>query len=856
MEKARILIWSRWLLALAVTFVFLMPARSQYPSTRLYTLTPNGGKAGATVEVIIGGEDLEEAKNLQFSHPGIRAERIPDPPPPKPDPKKKNQKAPPPPPLKFKVTIAANVPPGIYDARITSKYGISNPRAFVVGQLNEILEKESNDDVPQAQKVELNTTINGVINRNVDVDYYTFTGKKGQRILVHCAATSIDSRLNPQIQMFNTRDRRLGGSWRYSDGDAVFDVVLPADGDYFVRVNEHAYLGGGAEYFYRLTISQLPWIDAVFPAVIEAGKSAQVTLYGRNLPNGKPDPSSYVDGRPLETATVQITAPPNPGAGALVLTGTYPPSVASTEVFEYRVQNSVGLSNPVLLGFATKPVVLESADNNSLEKAQAVQLPCEFCGRIETIRDSDWIKFQAKANEVYSIEGYADRLGSPMDMYFEIWQLGEKPRRLGEYDDHPGIPAQANRVFTRSDDPYYQWRVPADGEYAIKISSRVAGNLAGPRHVYRLRISKDEPDFRLLAVGNNRFSAAGCLVFRGGAKDFEVVCYRQDGFDGEVVLTMEGLPNGVTCRPQVLASGQSFTRLVVEAANNAPNWEGTVKIKGTATINGKQVVREARAGCLVWSVPSQQTNIPAMTRLANSLALAVRDKGAFVVGTTTKDILVPVGGNVAFKLTIDRREPAVSKAQIQIRPAIGIQNLQLPNNINVPNNRNDVEIKFQVRNNVRPGTYNLVFRAFSQFQFNKDPKSKQKKNIQEVQVSPPIQLTIYDKVADATISPEKVTLKPGMATPIVVRVKRLYDYKGPLELQLVLPRGYNGVTAGKVTIPPNANEGKIMLTAQQNAKAGSRNDFVVRVSGKVGNLTLNTDATFGVTVEPPPKPKK
>src|SRR5262249_15395739 len=162
---------------------------------------------------------------LYFSHPGLKADRVPDP-----DPKKAGQFVA----NKFNVVIAPNTPVGIYDMRAIGKWGISNPRAFVVGELTEVQEKEPNNDVSQAQKVELNTTINGTIAPNVDVDYYSFAGKKGQRIVVHCASFSIDSRLDPEVRLYDAAGRLLAVNRRYADRDAVLDCVLAADGDYLV----------------------------------------------------------------------------------------------------------------------------------------------------------------------------------------------------------------------------------------------------------------------------------------------------------------------------------------------------------------------------------------------------------------------------------------------------------------------------------------------------------------------------------------------------------------------------------------------------------------------------------------------
>ena len=109
---------------------------------------------------------------------------------PKVDPKKEGQsegeEARPPPITKFSVTIDKAVPPGSYEVRFVNPHGISNPRVFVVGDLTEVAEKEPNNDVEQAQRVALGTTITGLINPATDVDYSIFAGKKGQHVVLTC----------------------------------------------------------------------------------------------------------------------------------------------------------------------------------------------------------------------------------------------------------------------------------------------------------------------------------------------------------------------------------------------------------------------------------------------------------------------------------------------------------------------------------------------------------------------------------------------------------------------------------------------------------------------------------------------
>ena len=144
------------------------------------------------------------------------------------------------------------------------------------------------------------------------------------------------------------------------------------------------------------TVSTAPWIDAVFPPMVEPGKATQVTVYGRNLPGGQPAPEAMVDGRALEKIIVSVTPPADAlAAQRLAYSGHVPPLLASLNGFEYRVRNSVGSSNPFLMTYARAPVVLEAEPNDTPDKAQKVAVPCEIAGRFEKKADRDWYAFQA-----------------------------------------------------------------------------------------------------------------------------------------------------------------------------------------------------------------------------------------------------------------------------------------------------------------------------------------------------------------------------------------------------------------------------------------------------------------------------
>src|SRR5437660_1176292 len=99
---------------------------AQLPVARLLTVFPPGGKVGNEFEVVLTGADLDEANHLHFSHTGITA-------------KQKLETNGLPEANKFLVTIGTNVTPGICEARVIGRFGISNPRSFVVSELAEVI---------------------------------------------------------------------------------------------------------------------------------------------------------------------------------------------------------------------------------------------------------------------------------------------------------------------------------------------------------------------------------------------------------------------------------------------------------------------------------------------------------------------------------------------------------------------------------------------------------------------------------------------------------------------------------------------------------------------------------------------
>ena len=543
---------------------------------------PAGGKAGSTFEVTVTGQNFDAVEGLHFSFPGATAEVLNAEMAPvdkNPQKRPKGMQAGPRAAYKFKVTVPEKTPLGIHDVRVVTKAGVSNPRAFVVGDLPETAEKEPNDDVPTAQRIPLDSVVHGVIGTPTDVDYYQFAGKKGQRVVVSCLTSSIDSRLPAAIQLYSMAGKFLGFNRNYQNNDALIDATLPEDGDYFVRVFGFTHTIGGPDYFYRLSVSTAPWIDAVVPSAVEAGKETKVTVFGRNLPGGVIDPALKLDGVALEKVVVTVKPPVNPKA-KLDYSGMVLPMSSSLDGFELRLRNAAGASNPFLIAYARAPVIVEAAPSNVTEAANVVPLPVQVAGRIEKRGEIDWYRFAGKKGQPLAIELFGDRLGSPADFKFTL-----KAARTTLTTQDDNLETMSPQFYSRTDDPpRYRFTPGEDADYFVGVSS--ADNGFGPRHVYSLRIAPEDGDFQVVAMPVSNVSPDCAVTGPEGNYAYTLFVWRLGNFTSDITVSATKLPPGVTMKPQIVSATQKQAAAVLSVATGAPAYSGPIVLEAQAEING------------------------------------------------------------------------------------------------------------------------------------------------------------------------------------------------------------------------------------------------------------------------------
>src|SRR5262249_13812418 len=150
--------------------------------------------------------------------------------------------------------------------------------------------------------------------------------------------------------------------------------------------------------------------------------------------------------------------------------------------------------------------------------------------------------------------------------------------------------------------------------------------------------------------------------------------------------------------PQLVGAGIRQAGLVLSAAPDAPVWTGEIKVKGTAVINGQQVVREARPATVTWQGQPQQ-NIPARTRPDRQLFLAARDKAPFQLTATPEKTELVQGAKMNVNLKLQRSWADLAKQAFTVTPLVPNGNLTVNNNqpVQMPAGKDELPVPLEAK---------------------------------------------------------------------------------------------------------------------------------------------------------------
>jgi Bacterial pre-peptidase C-terminal domain len=465
----------------------------------------------------------------------------------------------------FTVIIPESTPPGLALIRVYNAEGTSALRPFEIGTLSEVTEQEPNDSLDKSQTLDSSQKlINGVLNKSGDVDSYAVTLEQGQTLVAAISSNRVfGTPLDAVLQIVSPQGFVLEQNDDDRGNDPLIAFPVPEAGTYYVRTfgfpvapDSSVRFSGGADWIYRLTLTTGPYVDHLQPLSIPAGSETSARVFGWNLSD----------------TTNQISLHQEPGVSEILVPGS---------------------ANVVEVAAVAYPTIAEPFQ----DAPPVTSIPVCFCGQIENPGEIDTIRIAGKKGVAISCRVEAYDLGSQLDPVLRL--VNAEGKQLDEVDD-----------ASRGDfDPTLKYTPKSDGELVLQIRDRFEHG--GMRYYYRVTISPPQKDFTL-AVAADAFKQDGDKPL-----EIPVTIDRDRGFDDELEIHLEGLPEGVVSTAVVSEKkGDSAKKVNLKIERGTiESFAGPIQIVGTSTGDSKIIARA-------------QIAVAGTSRLSNRLWLTIPAKPA------------------------------------------------------------------------------------------------------------------------------------------------------------------------------------------------------------------------------------
>jgi hypothetical protein len=562
------------LLAAMCTPCLAQQVPTEPASTHIF---PAGGRRGTVVPVRVGGEFLPPYTRFRLVGEGVSApaelvERETGKYEPSPRRKPGGTHINYPREWKSEITIAAEAPLGQKLWRVSSARGGTGGRPFVVGDLPEFIETESNSLPERAERVVLPATINGQIAGERDLDYFRFEAAAGDVVAVDVAAARIGSPLDPVVEIQDAQGRRQAAQEIRVGSDPVLAFRAPVNGEFRLLVSNLNF-HGGPHYVYRITLTTAPYVAFAFPPGGHGGTSGKIELFSLS------------------------------GAGTLT---SHPETIAFPAGLpsDFHFAGSTAVANPITLEATDLSTVLEAEPNDTAIAATPVSWPTVAYGRLSSGGDNDWYAFTVSKDQVVTVECQPVPCTS-----------GALPL-ITICDANGGVLAKASTVELLPKPCRLEWRAPAEGKYFVCVRDVRQADDDAP---YRLTIRSTRPDFLLSAATDF------ANVVQGARGELDLRVDRQGGLSGPIDLSVDGLPEGVRIEPAQIPAGQEVVKLAFVAIDDTRPGDALLKITGTAKAGEETLYRVAAAAHLGRDVEGVSLGSPTV----DHVQLTVRHKQVF-----------------------------------------------------------------------------------------------------------------------------------------------------------------------------------------------------------------------------------
>jgi hypothetical protein len=691
-------------------------ASAQLPQPQLDWLVPAGGQRGTHVDITIGGTDLDESRQLMFSDPRLSAcvkhtaadEFYPDGRP------VADQ---------FTLDINNEVPPGLYEVQAVGRHGASTIRVFQVGDLLEVAQKNDNHAVQNAQSLPLGSVVNGHTESDAD-DFYVFELAKGDEVSCEAWARRIDSQADIWIDVCRSDGSPLKTRSRSIHRDPLLKFAAPASGKYFLRVRDALYRGGKS-FVYRLAVHNRPSIEYVMPPAAKPNSNVEFKLFGKSLGQTySQGPAALVDAQSLTLSVSSGTGDGDNGMHPLVAE----PRDVGADQFPLRLPQADSSPDETWIGLTSNEVVVEQEPNDSQTHAQVLNIPGELVGQFFPEGDRDWIELRPDVSGEWVLEVFSERYGLPTDPDLLVYRVRkdeqgkESTEEVVDANHNDTGPKMAGYNFT-SEDPCLRVNLEKGAVYRALLWDRNSESRADPANVYRFVVRRPQPDFRLVTAPASPWATDPAIprrwplnVLAGGSLAIPVVALREDGFANSIVVSAEGLPTGLTCKPSTIGAGKTDTQLVLTADEHASEWTGSIRIVGKGVAGENRIRRFAVPASLVCDSIDAGFE---RSRLNRQLVIGVLPEQAPVsISCAPNELEASPGGTVTANLAVTIRG--------ELKEAFDASPVGLPRGITskftLADDHKSGKLELTIGDKTKPASYDFELTAKPKITYRNNPE--------------------------------------------------------------------------------------------------------------------------------------
>lgn len=480
------------------------------------------------------------------------------------------------------VTVPAEFPGAWINVGTRRPGGQSSGFAMVhVGDEPEFLEQEPNNTAEEANAVTLGMQINGRFEQPGDTDRFSFDATQGQRFEFIGLSRQIGSPSDLKLLIFDAEGKQLAVADDNGTDEGVLNFTFPADGRYTLVARE-LNNKGGSQYGYRIAVApyQPGFVLSATADVVNvpAGGVATITVnavrrdYGgaidvslQDLPAGLTSvPTRIGPGMNLAVLTVKCDA--GVGGGALSPVKV----VGSARIGETDV-SSVASVKATLQGMWASTVLVPGQLQESVALAIGPQKPLAV-----TVEPAEIV--------------FGKELRATVKVIAQRGEGIDEAIQLAVIPEQGGLPANVTAEVKPIDKGQNEVEIAFVGNENAPLGPfTVVLNATHTKENVATVTPTPGIGLRLEAPFSLQPSVPEPKLAAGGELKFKVALTRNPAFSGEVKLTLDKLPAGVTAPEVVIPADQTEAEIVLTAAADAAKGaaEGIV-VNAVAVANAKQ----------------------------------------------------------------------------------------------------------------------------------------------------------------------------------------------------------------------------------------------------------------------------